>query len=75
MKFSRESFPTIDDYAKTRIIKKFLWWPTSFNGGTIRWLESAFILEQVDKINIGVSMDSCYVYRWVGIGFAKSLEG
>ena len=52
---------------KTRIIKKFLWFPTTI-GFEWRWLETAKIIQQVTQIDTGGSGEwGVYDYKWLNM--------
>lgn len=58
---------------ETRIVRKFLIIPRTFNGER-RWLESADIVERVDKFNDWSTPAGTPYLNWVEIGFADILK-
>lgn len=60
-----------DQEGDTRIALRFMWWPRSFGGSTVRWLEWVKVQEQVIKLDTGGSDQwGSYGYYWRGIEFA-----
>jgi hypothetical protein len=53
-----------------RVIRKYLWWPTSFDATETRWLERSYILQQVKKKTVynydstGYNENMHEVYYW-----------
>ncbi len=59
-----------DRLGEQRTRRRFMWWPTRFGTGSVRWLEWADVIERVVKCDVGGS--DCwgeFAYCWVGVGF------
>lgn len=66
MKWCSKSFLK-DREGEERIVRKFLWLPTSLHGEYVRWLEFANIKQQVVR-----SVDECgYGWYWCDVGFVE----
>lgn len=53
-----------------RVVRRFLWWPRTFNSTRTRWLETAWIVEQVRAHCFGMMEGGGVYWRWDEIGFA-----
>lgn len=64
-----------DRQGETRVVRKFLIFPRTFESSRTRWFEYASIVEEVLQIDVGGSMEwGNYAYRWREIGFASEPE-
>lgn len=55
-----------DQRGMLRVVRRFLWWPRTFNSKRTRWLETAWIVEQVHEWSDWTRTG----FSWVAIGFA-----
>lgn len=61
---------------ESRVVRKFLWWPRRFDSGHWRWLEFAYIEEEILRIDVGGSMEwGRYAYAWCETGFSDEKKG
>jgi hypothetical protein len=57
-----------DRLGEFRIIKKFLWFPMELVNGKTYWLETARVIQCVQKINNGGHDLQIDAYRWINVG-------
>lgn len=75
MRFSRQRYKLKYQEGQVRDVKKFLWYPRSFDTKEWRFFETAIIIEKVMKVDIGGSMQwGKYAWKWVEIGFRDKTE-
>ena len=59
-----------DREGETRVVRKFLLWPRTFNSTHTRWLVYANIIEVIQRIDIGGSGEwGSYKWSWCETGF------
>ena len=64
-----------DRLGERRTRRRFMWWPTRFGTGAVRWLEWANVVEEVTQVDVGGTMDwGNYAYHWVGICFEDEMQ-
>ena len=64
-----------EDVGKTRIRRKFLILPRSFNKKHWRWWEYADVVEEVVEMDVGGHDEwGRYSYEWREVGFADEME-
>jgi hypothetical protein len=61
-------FALRDQQDKLRVVRKFLFLPRTFDSEKTRWLEFAWIVEQVQRYCYGEG--GAWKWEWVEIGFA-----
>lgn len=60
---------------ETRVVRKFLIWPRTFESERTRWMEYADITEEIMRVDVGGSMEwGNYAWKWVETGFASEPE-
>lgn len=69
----KSRFALKDREGQTRVRRKFLLFPRQLGTDpTWRWLEYAYVIEQVCRIDVGGAMEwGHYAWEWREVGFAN----
>jgi len=69
-------FSLQDREGETRIRRKYLIKPRTFDSERTRWFEWAWITEKIVKLDVGGSMEwGKYSWQWREVGFTSEPEG